>query len=496
MAINGPVNESVGPNDVAPGAAELLTGRLEQLRDRDYMKVVLQRALDELSPLPVEVRDFEITYCKVKPWRDVSLALSVASQHGPSGDPCSQLVSGSMWATVDDARTHWREEIAARAGHVEREPDGGGRAPVSAVLVPELATVLRLFPADSVLTSLVPATDPMGMTALFSESLPECRDDGWRMRDLQVEPVHYKPGRLCTLRYGLTLDHPTSGESRRIHLFGKIYRDERWQQSAETLASTWEASMASGGAWRAARPVAVVGAWRFVAQSAVLGERFRHVLADLTPDDARPDQLRQIARHLVAVARAVRSMQQAPVRQGPRLDFQALLAAQRRNLDYLHGVHQATARELERLRAEIERVAAETPASELVLSHGDFAHGNVMLDGEAVGIIDFDRLCQAEPSYDVAYFLTHLTSFTLRHPRRAAHMAPLCDHFRQAYLELAPEVSPRRLALYEALDLSAYVLRNFRKQSHQARWLKWATGQIESAWERLDYASRAGRSAS
>ena len=100
---------------------------------------------------------------------------------------------------------------------------------------------------------------------------------------------------------------------------------------------------------------------------------------------------------------------------------------------------------------------------------------------------------QAEPTYDVAYFLTHLTSFTLRHPRRAAHMQPLCDHFRTAYLEMAPEVSPQRLALYEALDLSAYVLRNFRKQSHQARWLKWATGQIDSAWERLDYATRARR---
>jgi Ser/Thr protein kinase RdoA (MazF antagonist) len=134
-----------------------------------------------------------------------------------------------------------------------------------------------------------------------------------------------------------------------------------------------------------------------------------------------------------------------------------------------------------------------TPASELVLSHGDFAHGNVMLNGNEVGIIDFDRMCQAEPAYDVAYFLTHLTSFMLRHPRRAAHIEPLCEHFRAAYLSLAPDVSPRRLALYEALDLSAYVLRNFRKQSHQARWLKWATGQIASAWERLDLAARDGR---
>lgn len=489
MSIRGPLNESGMPGDVTPDAAEILTSRLEQLRDHDRMKVVLQRALDDLSPRPVQVQDFEITYCKVKPWRDVSLALSVDSQHGP-GTPCRQLVSGTMWATIDDARTHLREELAS--SHAA-EPGRIGRPRPSAFLVPELATVLRLFPADSILTSLVPATDVTRMTALLSENMPECRDEGWRMRDLEVEPVHYKPGRLCTLRYGVTLDHFERGESQRLYLFGKAYRDDRWRQSFETLDTTWKASVASGGAWQAARPIAAVGPWRFVVQSAVPGERFRTVLSDLTPDNARPEQLRQISRHLEAVARAIHSMQQSPLGSGPRLDVAALLAAQRRNLDYLHTVHETTARELERLRTEIERVAAATPACDLVLAHGDFAHGNVMLNGNDVGIIDFDRMGQAEPTYDVAYFLTHLTSFTLRHPRRAAHMQPLCDHFRTAYLDLAPEVSPQRLALYEALDLSAYVLRNFRKQSHQARWLKWATGQIDSAWERLDYATRARR---
>jgi aminoglycoside phosphotransferase (APT) family kinase protein len=485
MAVRGPLTENA-PQAGAVDPAVILTGRLEQLRDRDHMKLVLQRALDELSPHPVEVQDFEITYCKVKPWRDVSIALSVTSQHGASGKACQQLVSGAMWPSVDEARSHWRKEVDSD-GHIGR---------VSAVLVPEMSTVLRLFPADSILTSLMHATDRTGMSALLSESLPECRDEGWRMRDLEVHPVHYKPGRLCTLRYSVTLDHPETGEMRQVQLFGKAYRDERWEQSFDTLATTWAASQASGGAWRAARPIVKVAPWKFVVQSGVAGERFRQVLADLTPDDATPEQLRQVKKHLESVARAVWSMQQAPLTGGPRLDIEALLAAQRRNLDYLHSVHETTARELERLRAEIERVAAATPASPLVLSHGDFAHGNVMLNGNEVGIIDFDRMGQAEPAYDVAYFLTHLTSFTLRHPKRAAHMQPLCEHFRSAYLDLAPSVSPGRLALYEALDLSAYVLRNFRKQSHQARWLKWATGQIDSAWERLDHATRVGRTRS
>ena len=96
--------------------------------------------------------------------------------------------------------------------------------------------------------------------------------------------------------------------------------------------------MASGGVWQAARPIAAVGPWRFVVQSAVPGERFRQVLSDLTPDDARPEQLRQIGRHLEAVGGAIHSMQQAPLGSGPRLDVAAPLAAQRRNPDH-HTVH-------------------------------------------------------------------------------------------------------------------------------------------------------------
>lgn len=486
MATPGPVNQSAPPPVSAPAGA--LTGRLDRLRDRVYMRAILQRALDDLTPQQLDVQDFEITYCKLKPWQSVSLTLEVASDDKSAGGPCRHLVSGRMWPTVDEARAHLLDELGA--GHVEdRRPGRDARSWTAAVLVPEIATVLRLFPADSALSGLCPATDETEMTALLGRTLPECRDEGWRISAVEYEPVHYKPGRLCTLRYTVALDHPAHPRPRHVELFGKVYRDDRWEQSYETLERTWTAAVASGGAWTAARPIAAVGAWRFVLQSAVAGVRFRQVLADLTTDHARPDELRQIERHLEAVARAVHAMQRAPIGGGPCLDLAALLATQRRNLDYLHEVHAPMAAELGRLRAAIERAAAATPASPLGLAHGDFAHGNVMLDGERVGVIDFDRMGQAEPAYDVAYFLTHLTSFTLRHTRRAAHMRPLCDRFREAYLELAPDVSPRRLALYEALDLSAYVLRNFRKQSHQARWLKWAAGQIESAWERLDHAA-------
>jgi Ser/Thr protein kinase RdoA (MazF antagonist) len=294
----------------------------------------------------------------------------------------------------------------------------------------------------------------------------------------------------------LTLERSGTLDTRRLEVFGKVYRDERWRRSYELLEDTWRASIGSAGVWTAARPLAAKDEWRLVVQSAVPGRQFRHVLGDLTTESARPEELQQAAAHLTAVARAVRALQRSAISEGPRLDWSTLMAAQEGNLAYLREVHPALARELQHLRTTITRLATLCPAAPLTMAHGDFAHGNVLVHAGRIGIIDFDRAGQAEPAYDVAYFLTHLMSFAMRHPERAAHVRQLADYFRAAFGVLAPEVSPQRLAVYEALDLSAYVLRNFRKRSHQPEWIGWATGQIAAAWDRLDSAFAARRSAS
>jgi Ser/Thr protein kinase RdoA (MazF antagonist) len=474
--------------------AEALTRSLAQLGDLDYMRSVLQDACDQFAPCAFQVEGFEVEHCKVTPWRDVSLTLCVSLRSAHTGVRSRQIISGTIFADIDAARGQFEQERLA-ADQMGTRPATDGEEPALAVtaMVPEMAMVLRRFPFDPVLTGLAHATDMATMTALLATHLPECRDQGWSIGGLEYEPMQYKPGRLCTVRYTLTLVHPRHADPKRIDLFGKVYRDDRWRRSYALIHDTWQASLKSSGIWCAAQPIAAVASWRLIVQSAVPGRQFRYVLADLTKDGAQPDDIRQASGHLESVARAVRSMQQSGIHLGPCLDFTALAAFQRDNLNHLRRVQGDLADEVHRLRAEIERLASACPASELKLAHGDFAHGNVMLDGERVGIIDFDRAGQAEPVYDIAYFLTHLASFGLRHPERASHLRMLCDRFREAYFELAPEVSSRRLALYEALDLSAYVLRNFRKRSHQAEWIGWAKGQIDSAWERLDHAASDGR---
>ena len=477
------VREAASQDAASPGempyrddnVSDVVSRRLQQINERQLMRGLLGGALERMLGEPVEVDHYEIQYCKVKPWPDINLAL-VLTLRCANSSVLRRHVSCTIRPHVSSALEQFEDEVSR---HSDR----------SIALVPEMSMLMRLFPCDPVLTGLNVATNVSGMLALLRAHLPH-REDGCRPSALGYEVVHYKPERLCTLRYTVQLTDPAHRLTRVSDVYGKVYCDDRWKSSTEFQTAMWRAASASGNVWRTARPIASVPEDKFVLQEAVGGRPFRRVFDELTQENASEAELIQAERHLAAVACAVRSMQRTSLRLGSSLDFSTLWANQAKNLPYLEYAHPKLARELTRLRTAIARLEGTFCRQPLGPAHGDFAYANVLLEDEVVGVIDFDKGGQAEPAYDPAYFLTHLSSFGIRHPKRLRHVSRLCEAFRNTYLALAPDVPPHRLALYEALDLAAYVLRNFKKQSHQPNWLPWAEAQIEYAWERLTWAAR------
>ncbi len=471
--------------------AEALSKRLHQVGDRQLMNAVLGTALEQMMREPVQVDDYEIRYCKVKPWPDINLALQL---HGRAGSGAFRHhVSCTIRPKASSALEQFQNEVSRLTHRRIGLPDAPQQLPACPIaIVPEMSMLVRLFPFDLILTGLDFATDVPRMLALFRRHLP-CPEDACCPSAVRYEVVHYKPERLCTLRYTVQMADSTRQSARSCDVFGKVYRDDRWKSCSELQTVIWRAACASDGVWRCARPVVSVPEERLVLQEAVAGRPFSRRFVELTHENASETELTQAERHLKAVASALRSMQCAPVRVRRSVSFRGLLAHQGRNLPYLRRSHPQLATELVRLRAELARLGGTSSSQPMCFSHGDFAYGNVLLDNEAVGIIDFDKGSQAEPAYDAAYFLTHLSSFGIRHPKRLRHVTRLCEAFRHAYLSLARDVNPRRLALYEALDLTAYVMRNFRKQSHQPNWLPWAHAQTDTAWQRLSCAGPQAR---
>ena len=473
-------------DDDGGAVSGVLAQRLEELRDARWLHPVVRGALARMTGAAPEVLDCRIEYCKIKPNRDINVAMLVRTAV-PGGEPSAQRLSCTLFPSAAVCNTKYAQDDGENplSEATRRRMQAAGFRE-SVVVLDEPPMIVRAFPVDPALPGLARATDLAEMQQLFARGSSGAAPG--TLPRVRCEVLHYKPRRSCAILY--LLDEPTNGHGpapRRV--YGKLSRDDRGLRYHRNLRAAFEAAEASRGLWRAARPVEYIAPWRLLLQEAVPGRDFRVVFGELTPDDITPAQRARVEKLLSDIARAVHALQRAPIVEGPVMTFAHLFDSQERNLRYMQGSEPGLAAELAAVRAETARLEPRTRANPLVLSHGDFAHGNVLIEtagGEdRVGIIDFDKAGAAEPAYDVAYFLTHMWSFGIRHARRMPHVVELSRHFREAYLALAPEVSSERLALYEALDFSAYVLRNFRKQSHQAQWLPWARAQVAAARERL-----------
>ena len=51
------------------------------------------------------------------------------------------------------------------------------------------------------------------------------------------------------------------------------------------------------------------------------------------------------------------------------------------------------------------------------LCHGDFKYAQVFFDGDAVGLVDLDNVCQAEPALDLGQFFAYLRTQARKNPR-------------------------------------------------------------------------------
>jgi Ser/Thr protein kinase RdoA (MazF antagonist) len=115
---------------------------------------------------------------------------------------------------------------------------------------------------------------------------------------------------------------------------------------------------------------------------------------------------------------------------------------------------------VEPLLARLEQLAAAEPADAEVPTHGTFNPEQVLIDGERIGLIDFDDFCMAEPALDVALFRAAIKDIGMnaldssvafqREIRltRLAWLDTIAEVFLAEYERHAP-ISRGRVALWE-----------------------------------------------
>jgi len=328
--------------------------------------------------------------------------------------------------------------------------------------LPELGLDLEPQPPETVLAAYDGLTDPGQAAAVLARALDR------PVASCAVETLVYKPGSRAVLRYRPAYPPGTDGPP---VVIAKTYRTRKGANAYEAMLALWRTPLPRDGRVALAEPLAWVPELKLLLQGTVPGERtLEGVLATTLAagGEGVPDE---VGRLLAAAARGLAAVHGSGSDHPRTASLDDRLGDARELLDLL--VEAVPAPELAAgvgpLLSRLEALAQAHPAAPAVLSHGTFDPEQVLLDGERVGIIDFDDACLAEPAMDVGLFMAAIPDLAYEAggpagaPARLDRAAAMAEAFLAAYEQAGGTVSRARVSLWQAADHLVHALQTWTK---------------------------------
>jgi hypothetical protein len=210
-----------------------------------------------------------------------------------------------------------------------------------------------------------------------------------------------------------------------------------------------------------AEPLAYIPELKIMVQAPIAGaQSLEDMLKSALAANSQP-AMEELYGYMRKTALALAAFHQSGVRHGEPVVLDTRFAEIRDLIARLLIPAPELAGAVEPLLARLESLAEEQPADAAVPTHGTFNPEQVLIDGEQIGLIDFDDFCMAEPALDVALFRAAIKdigmnaldgSMARNREIRLARLARLDligEVFLAEYEKHAP-ISRQRVALWEA----------------------------------------------
>lgn len=318
------------------------------------------------------------------------------------------------------------------------------------------------YRADVALPGLRVATDRAAVARCLERVLGE------PVIGCTVEPVRYRPGQRCVLRYEVRTPR------RRFVSFAKVFRRDDFGAAASVVSAL------SRGPWAVGLLPRLVCEWPeadAVVVEAAAGRSASVVLWDATTGRTERDQA------AVAIGAALADFHAHSQVPAPRWSALHQVAALKELLVTAEHADPVVA---ERLRALAGRLADATPPDgREVLGHGAFRTGQLLIRKSGrLTVLDVDGACRTSPAHDVGSILAHLVWLGLRRPQHRAAADNVGTSLLAAYEERAGRVDAAALAWWRAVALLQVGARRFRRLETQ----DWATvpALVEAAADLVD----------
>jgi hypothetical protein len=307
---------------------------------------------------------------------------------------------------------------------------------------------VRQFPDDPHLPHLDTVMAPSGHRFLADalESTARRVHDvpaDWHLLDVAAEPVRYKPGDRCVIRYRMGFGDPMATEgpgavTRTCTLVAKLYQELHEAQAADDLLARLRAQAAV--AWTA-RPLGVVPRLP-LALTEDLGSSRDPMPAHSGLHVVHPgseDAFEVVGRAARALAELHTSgLDTGDLSRRTGADEAGKAAKRARLLEQY--VPELTP-EVRRVTGALCATLAGLPADTVRPGHGSYKPSQLLVRDGAVFLVDFDQFCLADPALDVGYFLAYLRPAGLWYHRagRRAWFEAAADTFLTTYLHRLAE---------------------------------------------------------
>jgi hypothetical protein len=316
--------------------------------------------------------------------------------------------------------------------------------------------------------------------------------------DVQIESCavsasEYEPGSTIVYRYQLTYPAAQANQPWNKVIFGKYFPEDDKDKAEEVylgLRRLWHSPLAHSNAVTIPEALGYSPEFRTVLQGSVPEECNLEDIEREAVQSNDPAAWDKLAKYVRKAAIGLAALHQSGVQHTKHFTVKKLRSNVTKQIEYLSAPFPELMQAIERMLAQVDDRVAATAADAEVPSHGSFRPEQILINGEQIGFIDFDRASMSEPSYDVYRFRTELMDYgcSMRHHHypdqvtiryRMAQLATINEVFLQAYESLAP-ISRQRLALWETLSYMKEVLLTWSKARREDR-----TGRIIMLQEHL-----------
>ena len=391
----------------------------------------------------------------------------------PGDAPAQAMLEGTLRRPGQSTTTS-----TGGASGPSTEPNVAFAAPDWHCALADLGLDLRTAPPDDALPELPLLTDATLAQPLLEQVI---RDRAGyadiRLAACRPQVMRYARGSRCTIRYDLDYPPRQARPGWPQLVVAKTYRGEKGSNAYQAMSALWDSELARSPSVAVAEPLGYLPELRVLIQGPVAGDTTLKDLIRSTLRAATPGSRQTLDDYLAKTAQGLAAMHGCGVQFGQTVTLDDEVAEIATLIERLAVPLPELSQTAMPLLRRVTEEAGRRPADPIGPSHRAFRPAQVLLCNGAVGFIDFDGFCQAEPALDVALFRAGIRDCGLTAMRPSDPAGPaqgdapaaalaavdaLCDAFVSHYRAVAP-VCDHRVKLWETLDLLTYVLHAWSK---------------------------------